>query len=311
MDFDDFVAGLYKWKWYVLFGIIAIGTASQSWYIVNDGYVGVQQTFGKLHDRVLFAGFNLKSPITTVTKVRIADTTATYNDSKELDTIDRLSEAMFWLNNKTDSGTTIKVGFKPTIIFALNPATTPQLIKTLGGNWQYTYLRQIVQDSLQKALSSIDLSSPMVTIESVKTEVEKIMSQLFKERGDYIRLINVNIDYVLDQAILDAGIAIFKARQAQLEAESLQVKRKIELATLLLEAENNAKIAALKATAPIDSVVTYFVNRGLTEQAAIDKAIMLLQLNAWNGSLPLVMGDNGGVPPPIAPIFAIPPQVKQ
>jgi regulator of protease activity HflC (stomatin/prohibitin superfamily) len=300
----------FLWQYmYWIIAIIAIAIASQSFYIANDGFIGIQRTFGQIHDRVLTAGINIKTPFTIVKEMRIADSTISYDGSTIADTINQMHEPSFKVYNKTDttsgSGTNIEVEARPTIVYSLNPNTAPQLIRTMGANWQMTYMRQVMQDALQKATADLDLSSPHITVESLKSKIESLLVKLFNERGDYVKLINVNIDYTLPKEVIAAGVSIYESRQGLIRANSEQEKVAVELQTAWNVAENNAKIAAMKVIAPINSVVQYFVSLGFSNEESVEKAMQLLQIQGWNGQVPLII-SNGDTSPAIAPIFSYP-----
>jgi len=311
--FDDIneMIGYFLWKYmYYIIGLIIIAIASQSFIIINDGFIGVPRTLGQIHDAELLPGINFKTPITTVKITRSADTTVAYDDKQVEDTESYMHEPSFKVYNKTDSsngsgGTTIEVVLRPTFSFSLNADTASQLIKKMGANWRITYLRQVMQDAIQKATADIDLSSPHVTVESLKSKIESLIVPLFKERGDFIKVINVNVEYTLPSAVMDAANAIYKTRQGQIEASAEQEKRTIQSQTELNVAKINAEIAALKVIAPINSVVQYFVSLGFSNEESVEKAMQLLQIQTWNGQLPAIV-SNGDTSPPIAPIFSYP-----
>jgi len=299
----------FLWQYmYWIIAIIAIAIASQSFIIINDGFIGVPRTLGQIHDAELLPGINFKTPITTVKIMRSSETTVAYDNKQDEDTDSFMHEPSISVYNKTQSangGATIYVMMRPTVSFSLNTNTASQLTKTMGANWKATYLHQVVNDGVQKATADIDLSSPNVTVESLKTRLESLLVTLFKERGDFIKVINVNVEYTLPQAVTEAANEVYKKRQQVVATLAEQERKTIELQTELNVAKINAEIAAMKVIAPINSVVQYFVSLGFSNEESVEKAMQLLQIQGWNGQVPLII-SNGDTSPAIAPIFSYP-----
>jgi len=299
----------FLWQYmYWIIAIIAIAIASQSFIIINDGFIGVPRTLGQIHDEELQPGINIKTPITTVKIMRSSETTVAYDNKQDEDTDSFMHEPSISVYNKTQSangGATIYVMMRPTVSFSLNTNTASQLTKTMGANWKATYLHQVVNDGVQKATADIDLSSPNVTVESLKTRLESLLVTLFKERGDFIKVINVNVEYTLPQAVTEAANEVYKKRQQVVATLAEQERKTIELQTELNVAKINAEIAAMKVIAPINSVVQYFVSLDFSNEESVEKAMQLLQIQGWNGQVPLII-SNGDTSPAIAPIFSYP-----
>lgn len=225
--------------------------------IVDDGYVGIKKSMGKVDRDELKAGFYFYLPIVS--------------NIFEMDIRERGYEttASTYSNDNQIIDVSVKVNYRP------DSTQMAELYSTLGSKYESVILPQRVMSVVKEAIGKHKATE----LASIRGKVEMEIGANLKERLSSTGLImesfaitNFDYDDAFEDAVKRKVVAVERAieeknRSAQVEE---QAKQKLELATAEAEA---AKILG-------DAIKQ---NKGIVEMEAVKK---------WNGVLPTYMMGN-------------------
>jgi len=124
-------------------GVIAIGLLTMSIVQIEPGEVGVQKLFGKVSDRVLESGLNLKNPLVVVVPFNIRTqnyTMAGVTSEGEV----RGDDAIRVL-----SADGLEVVIDLTILYRVIPLEAPRILREIGTDYNYVIVRPICRNKIR------------------------------------------------------------------------------------------------------------------------------------------------------------------
>ncbi len=204
---------------------------------IGPGQVGVPILFGSVQDNVLKSGLNLVNPLITVEELDIktqAYTMSVANMEGQIKGDDAI-------NTLTSDGLTLRLDV--TIWYRVNESEAPNIIRTIGTNYE----EKIVRPAVRTALRDISVKYTATDIYSVKREdfiidVTKNLEKSFDGRGvilEKVLLRNVELPDKVREAIDEKISAEQRAQQMVfvLQKEKQEAERKKVEATGISEAQ--------------------------------------------------------------------------
>lgn len=204
---------------------------------IGPGQVGVPILFGSVQDNVLKSGLNLVNPLITVEELDIktqAYTMSVANMEGQIKGDDAI-------NTLTSDGLTLRLDV--TIWYRANESEAPNIIRTIGTNYE----EKIVRPAVRTALRDISVKYTATDIYSVKREdfiidVTKNLEKSFEGRGvilEKVLLRNVELPDKVREAIDEKISAEQRAQQMVfvLQKEKQEAERKKVEATGISEAQ--------------------------------------------------------------------------
>jgi regulator of protease activity HflC (stomatin/prohibitin superfamily) len=204
---------------------------------IGPGQVGVPILFGSVQDNVLKSGLNLVNPLITVEELDIktqAYTMSVANMEGQIKGDDAI-------NTLTSDGLTLRLDV--TIWYRVNESEAPNIIRTIGINYE----EKIVRPAVRTALRDISVKYTATDIYSVKREdfiidVTKNLEKSFDGRGvilEKVLLRNVELPDKVREAIDEKISAEQRAQQMVfvLQKEKQEAERKKVEATGISEAQ--------------------------------------------------------------------------
>ncbi len=204
---------------------------------IGPGQVGVPILFGSVQDNILKSGLNLVNPLITVEELDIktqAYTMSVANMEGQIKGDDAI-------NTLTSDGLTLRLDV--TIWYRANESEAPNIIRTIGTNYE----EKIVRPAVRTALRDISVKFTATDIYSAKREdfiidVTKNLEKSFEGRGvilEKVLLRNVELPDKVREAIDEKISAEQRAQQMVfvLQKEKQEAERKKVEATGISEAQ--------------------------------------------------------------------------
>lgn len=250
------------------FGALVIFLAFSTFHVVSSGQVGVITKFGAVQKEILPEGIHLINPIATEVvpiNVRVqkieADATASSKD----------------LQNVTS---------KVALNFFLSKEKANTIFQELGLDYRITIIEPAIQESIKSATAAYTAEELITKRPDVKQDVfESIKTRLEKNNiivTDF-SIIDFNFTEEFNKAIEKKQIAEQLALTAKNDLNRIQTEAQQALAKA--EGEANAKLAIAKAQAESQKLLRESLNEEILRLEAIER---------WNGTLPMVMGEDNG-----------------
>ena len=245
----------------LLLMITAVMISSCGFEIVDDGYVGVKRSMGKIEKDEYKPGIHFYNPITT-SIFEMETREKTWEEKLVAYSADnQIIEAHF------------KVNYRP------NPSMMAELYIAQGDDYINVILPQRVTAPAKEVLGKYKATN----LVSVRNKVNSEVKILIKERlkGTNINLIDfeiTNFDY--DNQFEEAVKAKVIAKEKAVEEKNRTVQKEEQAKQKVIEAKAQATAIKVKASALAK-------NKDLIQLEAVKK---------WNGVLPTMMTGNASVP---------------
>jgi regulator of protease activity HflC (stomatin/prohibitin superfamily) len=201
-------------------GLIILGILLASLVQVENGFVGVKKLFGKVQPDVLESGMSLINPLMDVEKLDIKTQNYTMSSVKNEGQIEG-DDAIKVLTNDG-----LEVTMNLTVLYRLNQADAPRLLKETGANYQDKIIRPLARTKIRDNAVRFDA----VALYSQKRElfqnlITTDIEKSFKQRG--IILENILIRNISLPAAVRSTIE--QKIQAEQEAQKMQFVLQKEL----------------------------------------------------------------------------------
>lgn len=201
-------------------GLIIFGVLLASLVQVENGFVGVKKLFGKVQPDVLESGMSFVNPLMDVEKLDIKTQNYTMSGVKNEGQIEG-DDAIKVLTNDG-----LEVTMDLTVLYRLNQADAPRLLKETGANYQDKIIRPLARTKIRDNAVRFDA----VALYSQKRElfqnlITTDIEKSFKQRG--IILENILIRNISLPAAVRSTIE--QKIQAEQEAQKMQFVLQKEL----------------------------------------------------------------------------------
>jgi prohibitin 2 len=238
----------------ILVGIVA---ASQSTYVVEPGFRGVEVTLGKVNDQFKPEGFGSKSPfITHIVSIPVRQLAS-------------------GLEAECYSSDLQQVNIALRVLYRIPEASVVRIYKEFSGDPFESLIAPRVQEALKEVTALQSAEQIVKNREAIKARAvvvtrEKIGPILIVED---IVLENITLSKELEAAIESKMVQ----EQEAAKARFTQQKAQIEADTAIIKAKGEAEAIRVRAEAIKD-------NPGLIQLQIVEK---------WDGKAPLVIGGTG------------------
>lgn len=261
-----------KWVKWAVAGAAALLVVFSSFTIVPAGSTGVVMTLGKVSEKSLQEGFNIKIPfIQTVeimsNKIQVYETDASAV-SKDLQTV----------------RSTIAVNYR------VSTDSSPKLYKNVGIDYKTVLITPAVQESMKSVTAKYTAEELITERAKVGDEVKSSLDEKLNEYGIYIEKFNiVNFDFTEE---------FNNAIEAKQVAEQNLIKTQTEQKQAIAVAEAEAKKKVISANAEAEAILAEAQAQAdankLLEESLSNKVLVYEQIDKWNGVMPKVTdGGNG------------------
>lgn len=247
----------------VVLGIAVLVTLFGSFTLVGAGERGVLLTLGKVEDKILTEGFNLKIPfiqsvkkLDVKTKKEEIDATAA---SKDLQTV----TARIALN------------------YHLRPDTVNKLWQTIGRDYNERIIAPSIQEAVKSATAKYTAEELITKRPNVKEDIKNILLERLQEENIIVDEFSI-IDFNFSKSFNDAIEAKVTAEQNALAAKNKLEQIKYEAEQRIVTAKGEAEAIKIQAEAI------------QTQGGAA--YVQLKALEKWNGILPTYMMGGQSVP---------------
>jgi len=204
---------------------------------IGPGQVGVPILFGSVQDNVLRSGLNFVNPLITVEELDIKTQAYTMSVAQ----LEGQLKGDDAINTLTSDGLTLRLDV--TIWYRANESEAPNIIRTIGSNYE----EKIVRPAVRTALRDVSVKFTATDIYSIRREefvsdVSKNLEKSFEGRGvilEKVLLRNVELPEKVREAIDEKISAEQRAQQMVfvLQKEKQEAERKKVEATGISEAQ--------------------------------------------------------------------------
>jgi len=270
----------------VVFGIVLLGIAADSYVIVESGNVGVVRTLGKVQTIALSEGFHMKTPI--IDKVEQVDI--------------RLTRASARAASASKDLQTVET--QVTLQYSMDGAIAPLTFQRIGqrANVAATIVEPAIQESV-KAVTAQYTAEQLVTQRAeVKLQIQQAIEKFInttldeKDLAGSVKIANFAItDFAFSPEFNKAIEMKVKAEQEALQAKNEKTRR-------VTQAEAGAaerKLAADAAAFEIETSSKARADAISREASALKNNPELIKLRAiekWDGKLPKFSGGQSPLP---------------
>jgi regulator of protease activity HflC (stomatin/prohibitin superfamily) len=198
---------------YIVIGVIALIALAKSIAVIPAGYVGVQELFGNVREKILPAGIHVINPLVKVVKMSI-----------------RTQEITEDAIVPSREGLTVTLDV--TLLFALQPEAAAQVYKTVGPNYIAIIVEPQFRSVIRGATASYDAKALYTSErEVIADQMMKHLTPLFQSRGvtvEKVLMRRITLPEILSQAIEKKLEAEQKSEQMKfvLDRERQEADRK-------------------------------------------------------------------------------------
>jgi regulator of protease activity HflC (stomatin/prohibitin superfamily) len=258
--------------------VIIVGVLAISGFVqVPSGSRGVLLTFGKVEDKILQTGLNLKMPFAqTVVFMNVQIQKAESTESTATKDLQEIS-------------TTIAVNFR------LNPSAVNQIYRDLRSDYVVRVIKPNIEESLKATTAQFTAEELITKRAIVKSTFDDILAErisIFNIEVVSVSLTDFQFSPSFSAAIegkVSAEQEAFQARnkleQVRYEAQQQIIKAEAEKNATIARALGNAQAQVIKANSTASAISL------ITSQMTPEYA-RYLWLVQWDGKLPAVFGGD-------------------
>jgi prohibitin 2 len=241
------------------FGIIILViviAASQSTYVVEPGFRGVEVTLGKVSEQFKPEGFGTKTPfITHIVSIPVRQLT-------------RAVPAECYSSDLQQVNITLRV------LYRIPEASVVQIYKAYAGDPFDSLIAPRVQEALKEVTAQQSAEQIVKKREDIKSQT---VAEAKKKIGDILLVEDVVLENITLSKELETAIeSKMVQEQEAAKARFTQQKAQIEADTAIIKAKGEAEAIRVRAEAIRD-------NPALIQLQIVEK---------WDGKAPLVIGGN-------------------
>jgi regulator of protease activity HflC (stomatin/prohibitin superfamily) len=158
--------------------VIGIGLLTSSIRQVDAGYVGVKSLFGKVQNETLSSGLNMVNPLIDVTPIDIK--TQNYTMSGVHDEGNKTGDDAI----KVLTADGLEVTIDLSVLYRVNPAETPKMLREIGINFEDKIVRPIARTRIRDNSVYYDAVALYSTKrDEFQARIFKTIENDFKQRG--------------------------------------------------------------------------------------------------------------------------------
>jgi len=158
--------------------VIGIGLLTSSIRQVDAGYVGVKSLFGKVQNQTLSSGLNMVNPLMDVTPIDIK--TQNYTMSGVHDEGNKSGDDAI----KVLTADGLEVTIDLSVLYRVNPAETPKMLREIGINFEDKIVRPIARTRIRDNSVYYDAVALYSTKrDEFQARIFKTIENDFKQRG--------------------------------------------------------------------------------------------------------------------------------
>ncbi len=238
--------------------LVLVIAASQSTYVVNPGFRGVEVTLGKVTPGFKAEGFGTKSPfITHIVNIPVR----------------QLTNA---LTTDCYSSDLQQVGVTLRVLYRIPEASVVRIYTEYAGDPFESLIAPRVQEALKEVAALQSAEMIVKKREDIKT---KSLASAREKIGSLLILVDLVVENLVLSKELETAIeSKMVQEQEAAKARFTQQKTQIEADTAIIRAKGEAEAIRIRAEAIRD-------NPGLIQLQIVEK---------WDGHTPLVIGGGSG-----------------
>jgi regulator of protease activity HflC (stomatin/prohibitin superfamily) len=250
--------------------VIGIGLLTSSIRQVDAGYVGVKSLFGKVQNETLSSGLNMVNPLIDVTPIDVK--TQNYTMSGVHDEGSKSGDDAI----KVLTADGLEVTIDLSVLYRVNPAETPKLLKEIGINFEDKIVRPITRTRIRDNSVYYDAVALYSTKrDEFQARIFKTIENDFKQRG----LILENL--LVRNITLPASVksTIEQKINAEQEAQKMQFvlqKEKQEAERKRVEAQGISDYQRIISMSLSDRQLQYEQIKAMKELAASGNAKIIV-----------------------------------
>jgi len=250
--------------------VIGIGLLTSSIRQVDAGYVGVKSLFGKVQNETLSSGLNMVNPLIDVTPIDIK--TQNYTMSGVHDKGNKTGDDAI----KVLTADGLEVTIDLSVLYRVNPAETPKMLREIGINFEDKIVRPITRTRIRDNSVYYDAVALYSTKrDEFQARIFKTIENDFKQRG----LILENL--LVRNITLPASVksTIEQKINAEQEAQKMQFvlqKEKQEAERKRVEAQGISDYQRIISMSLSDRQLQYEQIKAMKELAASGNAKIIV-----------------------------------
>ncbi|MFH0798790.1 MAG: prohibitin family protein [Pseudomonadota bacterium] len=275
MSYEEFHALFAKYrkgKWVVIGVFAALLVLIKCITVIPAGNVGVMEFFGNVYDTSLQAGIHVVNPFLTIHKMSI-----------------RTQQVTEEATVPSREGLTVNLDIS--VLISLNPATAPEVYKTIGMSYQDV----IVNPQLRSVVRGVTAGYDAKALYTAEREL--LASQMYDQLKPMVEARGVLLESVLLRAVKRPAI-LSTAIEKKLEAEQQAEQMKFVLDRETQEAER--KRIEAKGITDFNSTVNLGLSdavlklRGIeaTRELAKSENSKIIVVGSGKDGLPIILGGN-------------------
>lgn len=247
----------------VILGVVILAVLFGSFTLVGAGERGVLLTLGKVEDKILTEGFNLKIPF--------------IQSVKKLDVKTKKEEVDASAASKDLQTVTAKIALN----YHLRPDAVNKLWQTVGRDYNERIIAPSIQEAVKSATAKYTAEELITKRPNVKEDIKNILTERLQEENIVVDEFSI-IDFNFSKSFNDAIEAKVTAEQNALAAKNKLEQIKYEAEQRVVAAKGEAEAIKIQAEAI------------QTQGGAA--YVQLKALEKWNGILPTYMMGGQSVP---------------
>ena len=275
MEIEELSAMFAKYrksKWIVIGVVAALIILIKSVVVIPAGNVGIMEFFGNVYPTSLQAGIHVVNPLLTIHKMNI-----------------RTQQVTEEATVPSREGLTVNLDIS--VLISLNPATAPEVYKTIGTNYQDV----IVIPQLRSVVRGVTAGYDAKALYTAEREL--LASQMYDQLKPMVEARGVLIESVLLRAVKLPAI-LSTAIEKKLEAEQQAEQMKFVLDRETQEAERKRiearGITDFNSTVNLGLSEAVLKLRGIeaTRELAKSENSKIIIVGSGKDGLPLILGNN-------------------
>ncbi|MFM2393667.1 MAG: hypothetical protein RLZZ546_1649 [Bacteroidota bacterium] len=270
----------------VIIGVLAIilGVFSSMLVQIDAGNVGVKKLFGKVESDVLESGLHFINPLVDV--VELDAKTQNYTMSGVHDEGDKQGDDAI----RVLSSDGLEVVIDITVLYRLNPATAPNLIKSVGSDYKNVLVRPIVRTRLRdNAVYYEAVALYSTKRDEFQNKIFESIKREFESRGLILESVLVR-NIMLPASVKTTIESKINAEQEAQKMQFVLQKEKQEAERKRVEAQGIADYQKIIAIGLTDKQLQYEMIKANKELAQSSNAKVIFM--GGNGkSIPFMLSD--------------------
>jgi regulator of protease activity HflC (stomatin/prohibitin superfamily) len=236
---------------FIGFGVLLIGLLTSSLVQIEPGEVGVQKLFGKVSDRVLESGLNFKNPLVEV--VPFDKRTQNYTMSGITSGGEVVGDDAIHVL----SADGLEVIIDLTVLYKVEPARTPEILREIGTDYQNIIVRPICRTKIRDNAVYYDAVSLYSSKrDEFQDRIYKGIESDFKNRGLQLEQLLVR-NITLPASVKTAIESKINAEQEAQKMTFVLQKEKQEAERKRVEAQGIADYQRIISLALTDKQLQY------------------------------------------------------